>query len=415
MILRNRKTAPCGAMRSCADCPSSYCPLRIKAAEEISVVSDFDYDPGSADGIAIDIGTTTIAAVKCISGKIAETMSEINKQHPWGTDVLSRIIAAENGAAKELHDTIRGQVDYIIRTLNGEGDNTVISGNMAMISLFMGWDCTELGRYPFKAYSTDTVRSGKLTIPGAVSAFIGGDITSGLYMCGFHESESVNMLIDLGTNGELAIGNKHRILCTSAAAGPAFEGGGISCGTGAVPGAIFMVSIPDDTIETIVGTEPRGICGSGLIELIYELVNNGFVDETGRLCDDFRDGYTVAQGITLTQKDIRELQLAKSAVRAGIEILIKEYGSCDIDNIYIAGGFGRYLDIKKACGIGLLPPRYINKYIAVGNSSLGGAVRILENGSAAIDRIRSVSEDFPLAEKSDFEELFLKYMDFSEG
>ena len=412
MKILNAMTAPCGADRSCEDCPNGYCPLRITKDKDMTVVSDFSYKPETADGIAIDIGTTTIAAVRYENGHAIAADSVINCQRRWGADVISRILASTSGASDELRSAVRGQVSGLIQALGGAGKRTVIAGNTAMISLYMGWDCTGLGRYPFTAYKTDTVYDGQLIIPGAVSGFIGGDITSGLYMCGFDKNEAVNMYIDIGTNSEMVIGNKHGILCTSAAAGPAFEGGRISCGTGAIPGAIWSVSLRDKGVKTIGGKEPTGLCGTGLIELIYELLQAGYIDKTGLLCDEYSEGFALTEDIVLYQRDIRELQTAKGAIRAGMELLMDEYGSDDIENIYIAGGFGKWLDIDKACGIGLLTDRCRDKYRIVGNGSLGGAVKVLEKGIDGIEHIRSVAKDFPLAEKSDFSELFLKYMEF---
>ena len=404
-------TAPCGADRGCRDCPYGYCPLRITKDNDMTIVADFDYLPEDADGTAIDIGTTTIAAVGYKNGRVINSESVINAQRRWGADVISRILAATGGAAEELRSVVRDQVSGLIDAVGGTGKRTVIAGNTAMISLYMGWDCTGLGRYPFKAYKTDTVIDGKLIIPGAVSGYIGGDITSGLYMCGFDKNEAVNMYIDIGTNSEMAIGNRNGILCTSAAAGPAFEGGRVSCGTGAIPGAVCSVALKDNGIRTIGGKKPSGICGTGLIELIYELLHAGYIDKTGLFCDRYSGGFALTDDIVLYQKDIRELQTAKGAIRAGVELLIKEYGSEDIENIYIAGGFGKWLDINKACGIGLLPDRYRDKYRPVGNGSLGGAVKVLGSGIDGIEHIRSSARDFPLAEKSDFSELFLKYME----
>ena len=412
MKILNAMTAPCGANRGCEDCPNGYCPLRLAKDKDIIVVSDFSYMPKTADGIAIDIGTTTLAAVRYENGHAIVGESVINAQRSRGADVISRILAATSGAADELRASVRGQVSGLIEDLGGAGKRTVIAGNTVMISLYMGWDCSGLGRYPFKPYKTDPIIDGEVMIPGAVSGFIGGDITSGLYLCGFDKNEAVNMYIDIGTNSEMAIGNRHGILCTSAAAGPAFEGGRISCGTGAIPGAIWSVSLKDNGIKTIGGNEPAGVCGTGLIELIYELLQAGYIDKTGLLCDEYSEGFALTEDIVLYQTDIRELQTAKGAIRAGIELLIKEYGSDVIESIYIAGGFGKWLDIDKACGIGLLPARYRDKYQAVGNGALGGAVKILENGMDGTEHIRSVAKDFPLAEKSDFSGLFLKYMEF---
>ncbi|MGN0162922.1 MAG: ASKHA domain-containing protein, partial [Candidatus Ornithomonoglobus sp.] len=331
-------------------------------------------------------------------------------------DVLSRIDAASRGRGAELQSTVEYQLNKCLKAVGGKGMRTVIAANTTMVSLLMGYDCSGLGRYPFTAENLESIHCGNTSIAGGISAFVGGDITSGLYMCGFDENEEINLFVDLGTNGEMAIGNCRRILCTSTAAGPAFEGGRISCGTGSVEGAICAVSIKDKHIETIGGKEPCGICGTGIVELAAELAENGYIDKTGLYNEEYAAGYEVAKGIVFTQKDVRELQTAKAAVRAGIEILLEEYGAEEdkIQNVYIAGGFGKRLNIEKACRIGLLPKRFIGRYKAVGNSSLGGCVKLLENndGFECIDRIRSVSEDFPLAERKGFTESFMRYMEF---
>ncbi len=405
------------AQHDCASCPNMNCPMRSDVtAKDFEIVSDFDYGASSANGVAVDIGTTTIAAVRLERGHIAAACSEMNSQRRFGADVLSRIEAASRGRGAELKAITEYQLKKCIEKVGGSGMRTVIAANTTMVSLLMGYDCAGLGRYPFTAQRLDSIHKDKMSIAGGVSAFVGGDITSGLYMCGFDRSEEINLFVDLGTNGEMAVGNRHRILCTSTAAGPAFEGGRISCGTGSVEGAICAVSIKDNRIETIGGKEPRGICGTGIVELAAELAENGCMDKTGLYREEYAGGYEAAQGIVFTQKDVRELQTAKAAVRAGIEILLEEYGAdeSEIQRVYIAGGFGKRLNIEKACRIGLLPNRFAGKYKAVGNSSLGGCVKLLENqdGFECIDRIRDVSEDFPLAEKEGFAGMFMKYMEF---
>ncbi|MGN0183269.1 MAG: ASKHA domain-containing protein [Candidatus Ornithomonoglobus sp.] len=405
------------AQHDCASCPNKTCPRRTAAPDkDFEVVSDFEYKPSFADGVAVDIGTTTIAAVRLEKGRIAAAYSEINNQRRFGADVLSRIEAASRGRGDELRSVVEYQLDKCLKAIGGREMRTVISANTTMVSLLMGYDCSGLGRYPFTAENLDSIHKDNMSITGGISAFVGGDITSGLYMCGFDENEEINLFVDLGTNGEMAIGNCRRILCTSTAAGPAFEGGRISCGTGSVEGAICAVSIKENLIETIGAKEPCGICGTGIVELAAELAESGYIDKTGLYSEEYAAGYEVAKGIVFTQKDVRELQTAKAAVRAGIEILLEEYGADEneIRNVYIAGGFGKRLNIEKACRIGLLPRRFAEKYKAVGNSSLGGCVKLLENddGFECIDRIRSVSEDFPLAEKESFTEMFIKYMEF---
>ena len=173
---------------------------------------------------------------------------------------------------------------------------------------------------------------------------------------GMNEDEGLNLFIDLGTNGEMAIGRKGKFLVTSTAAGPAFEGGNISCGTGSVPGAICAVKIENGraSFETIGGAAPKGICGTGAVSVLAELLKAGLLDETGALDDDiFDDGFEIAPGVVFTQKDVREMQLAKSAVRAGLETLLLRYGAtyADIKKLYVAGGFGYRIDREKAVDI----------------------------------------------------------------
>lgn len=414
MKIKKTVSAPCGALRGCEACPNTFCRLRARytAENQFKIISDFDYNPKAASGIAIDIGTTTVAAVKYKNGNLIDKITELNAQRLWGADVLSRIAAANRG--EDLTAPVNEQINRIIKRFDGEKDKTVIVANTAMTSLLMGWDCSGFGSYPFTAPDLDNVQEGHKTIIGAVSAFIGADIVSGLYMCGFDECDDVNMLIDLGTNGEMAIGNRKEILCTSAAAGPAFEGGGISCGTGSVDGAICALSIKEGKYEIIGEAEPFALCGTGLVELLYELRAAGYMTDDGLLSDRYNGGYYVTDKILFTQQDIRLLQTAKSAIRAGIEILIDEYGAADVKNIYIAGGFGKSLNIKKACAIGLLPERFIERYKPVGNSALGGAVKLLDHGCdcSKTDNIKQIASDFSLAEKDSFQDLFLKYINF---
>lgn len=409
------------AQHNCALCPCKDCPRRMAPFEgEFKVISDFEYKPRSADGVCIDIGTTTIAAIRLENGKTVASHSELNRQRRFGADVLSRIEAANSGRAAELRSAVEYQLRSCISAVGGEGKRIIAAANTTMVSLLMGYDCSQLGVYPFRAESLENVFCEKAgaELVGGISAFVGGDITSGLYMCGFDENEEVCLFIDLGTNGEMAIGNKNGILCTSTAAGPAFEGGKISCGTGSVDGAICAVSSEDGILkaETINGAKPCGICGTGLVELMAELLNLGYIDRTGLINKHFGGKIAVSEGVYINQSDIRELQTAKGAIRAGIEILISEYGidESEISRVYIAGGFGKRLNTDKACAIGLLPPQLAGKYISVGNSSLGGCAKLLDNtdGFEHTDMIRRISKDFPLAEKERFTDLYIKYMDF---
>lgn len=424
--------------------------LDLPTEEDFEVVSDFAVSADGAltdkDGgeykIAIDIGTTTIAFQLLNSTDILHTVTMINHQRQYGADVVSRIQASVDGKGKELRECIRTDLKNGIQRLCSEYGITVdkitdtaVACNTTMSHLLMGYDCESLGKYPFTPVNIDFITgtveeitgiqsNAPMTILPAVSAYVGGDIVLGLFACEFDKTDDVCLLIDLGTNGEMALGNREKILVTSTAAGPTFEGGNISCGTGSVDGAICSVRIDGEKthIQTIREKPPVGICGTGVVELTAELVKNDIVDETGLLNEDyFDDGFPIAKGadgkdIVFTQKDIREIQLAKAAIRAGAQTLIKRYGirTGDIGSVYIAGGFGYRLDIKKAVEIGMLPDEFSACTKAVGNTSLAGAVKYLREPSQSLKKIVRVSEEISLSTDNDFNELYMNAMMFSE-
>lgn len=262
-----------------------------------------------------------------------------------------------------------------------------------------------------------------ILLPG-ISTYVGADISAGMLSCGFDKAEKPSLLIDLGTNGEMGVGCKDRIMVTSTAAGPAFEGGNISWGMGSVKGAICGVEIDGDKVKvnTIGDKPPIGLCGTGVIETVSELLKAELIDETGMLDEDyFDDGYPLAKTpdgdeIVFTQQDVREIQLAKSAVRAGVETLLLRYGIGyeDVDKVYLAGGFGYKINLDKAISIGLLPEELHDKIEAVGNSSLGGTVVYLTEEDAAerMERIIGASEEIGLSTDKDFNRFYTDYMFF---
>lgn len=408
------------AQHDCSKCSNMSCPRRVRdTGKSFRVLSGSGYIPSTATGLCIDIGTTTIAAVLYENGQKKAEIGETNAQRRFGADVLSRIEAYNSGRKSEIHSVLKYQLLRIINELNARNKPVIAAGNTAMTSFLMGYSCDKLGTYPFEAENLRSVTTQDgIHLVGGISPFIGGDISAGLYMLGFHENDDINMLVDIGTNGEMAIGNRDGIICTSTAAGPAFEGGGISCGVGSIDGAVCSIDLKSNMIKTINDKKAVGICGTGIVELCAELIKNRYMDETGKLNEKLNGKFTVSDNIYFTQKDIRAFQTAKSAIRTGIEILIAESGidPDNISNIYIAGGFGQNLDIKKACAAGLLPSSLIDKYIAVGNTSLGGCVKLLENdnGFYDIDKLRELSRVFSLAEHKDFTDLFLKYMYFKD-
>lgn len=373
---------------------------------------------------AVDIGTTTIAmsAVETGSGRILATSTGINHQRSWGADVISRMEASNQGKGDLLQKSIRADLDLLREELGlAQDTRMVISGNSTMEHLLQGLSCKTLGVAPYTPVDISLHEYENMTILPGISTFVGADIVSGIVACGIDQSEEICILVDLGTNGEMAIGNRDRIISASTAAGPAFEGGNISCGVAGIPGAVSSVEISDGEarVETIGGLPPVGLCGTGVLETVYELLKEELVDETGLLDDEyFDDGFPVEEGIVFTNKDIREVQLAKSAVRAGLEVLLEEYGA-DYDQIgrlYIAGGFGQKIDLKKAVGIGLLPEELLDRMVPVGNSSLAGAVMAACDPSV-LERMRAVgenAEETALAENPLFSDLYMDNMFFPE-
>jgi len=403
-------------------------------------------------GIAIDIGTTTLALalVDINQGNVLCCRTSENPQRAYGTDVISRIDAAAKGTGSELKKLISSKLyTEIIGLINdnkseySEIKRIAIAGNTAMLHILRGYDTSALGSYPFTPVNInheelllgtllseeelpDDLKRIPVTILPGISAFVGADIVSGLFSLCFQEREKPCLFLDLGTNGEMAVGTESKLLVTSVAAGPAFEGGNIKWGTGSIKGAISKVSIRDGKpgIETVGGLlPPIGICGTGVIETTAELLGNGIIDETGLLSDLFFDsGYPLSKNasgepIVFTQDDIREVQLAKSAVRAGLEILLERYGAGynDIDRLYISGGFGHSLDTSKAAEIGMIPDGLMGKCEAKGNTSLSGLIFFLRDpkkGRTAFERIKKISKELYLSSDEKFNRLFLEYMSF---
>ncbi len=378
---------------------------------------------------AVDLGTTTIAVslVDLERNKVIATKTGINHQRAYGADVLSRMDASNNGYGPLLQKLVQKDLDYLCGTLATEHGidrkhkPVIISANTTMGHLLQGLSCRTLGVYPFRPMDISLHQYQGMTILPGISTYVGADIVSGIIACGIDRSEKTSILVDLGTNGEMVIGNKDRILVTSAAAGPAFEGGNISCGLAGIPGAIDTVTIRDGKphVTTIEDRPPAGLCGTGVLETVYELVKEGIVDETGLMADSYFDeGYILAEKVTFFPKDVREVQMAKSAIRSGIEILLQSFGISydEVDKFYLAGGFGQKMDCRKAAGIGLVPEELEDRIIPVGNSSLMGAVMYAQDSRLGdrYQHVIEISEEISLANHRAFNEYYLKYMYFNK-
>lgn len=364
--------------------------------------------------LAVDLGTTTIVANAMPIAMfqrnpdgvpVLAAAGRMNPQRQWGSDVISRIQAAVAGAGKELQEVVRSAVselaEDIAEQMGALPERICLAGNTVMEHLFLGWDVRGLGEYPFRPVSLKEQeteiflnsggrqRAYPLRLLPGISAFVGADVLAGLLICGFGNPQDsrCRLFIDLGTNGEMAIGNGERLICTATAAGPAFEGGA-------------NANVP----------------GTDMIALLARLLREGKIDRTGLLRDDlFEEGWQ-EDGVRLTQRDIRALQVAKAAVCAGVELLMQRLGvgCCDVAEVYLAGGFGCYLDVGSAAEIGLFPAELSGKVRAVGNTSvLGaafyGAVPGLPERAEALARSAEVMN---LAEEPGFEERYLERMGF---
>lgn len=400
--------------------------------------------------LAIDVGTTTVvlALVDSNSGEVIDTCSRVNSQRLFGSDVISRINAASNGKLDTLHKCI---VDDIISgtkeicTNNGTAisgiNSVVITGNTTMCHILMRYECDGLGVYPYTPITVDTIRTDThrllgikeiipVLIPPGFTTYVGADIASGLLAIrsGIDDVHTF-ILIDLGTNAEMVLCSGDNYYVTSTAAGPAFEGVNISCGVPSIEGAINRFELRDGKaiFDTIGAKSPIGICGSGLIDIIYELRANNIIDENGTLIDRFHaNGYKIYKDIILLQEDIRQFQLAKGAIRTGIEILLEESGMIysDVDKIYISGGFGSSINVAKAASIGIIPSLLKDKAEAIGNSSIGGAVILassaykgdnedIYNNDVGIDYLEAIAAsaiEINLSEHNKFQNKYMESM-----
>ncbi len=400
-------------------------------------------------GICIDIGTTTLAAllVNLETEADCQTAVSVNHQRAYGSDVLSRISASNGGKKWEIQRCIRQNLQKLIRELLQKEKITeqqiqriVIAGNTTMCHLLRGFSCETLGVAPFLPVDLSWMEGSaadflgmkeldtKVVILPGISAFVGADIMAGIAKMNMHRSEGYHLLLDIGTNGEMVLGNCRHMYVTSTSAGPAFEGGNISCGMASIPGVIshvFMEETGKAGFQMIGETDGEnkkkqqaiGICGTGMIDLVYELRKHQMIDEHGTYSDLYFDtGYELAGKVKFTQNDIREIQMAKAAIRAGVDILVKKAGIAfdEVDDCYLAGGFGTKIDITKAAGIGLIPKELEVKTIPVGNTVLAGTKEVLLGriSKDELEKIQTMADVINLAEENDFEELYLSYMDF---
>lgn len=350
------------------------------------------------DYIAVDLGSTTIAMSDGV-----KSHAFLNPQRCYGADVISRMEISNQGGAKKIKELTLNKLNEGLNVLDPEGKkkHVLIAGNTAMVHLLMGHSCEGISAYPFEGAHTESEvfeAFGRkfVTVPG-ISAFVGGDIVSGLYYIehmrqnapakGTDIAAANYLFIDLGTNGELALRTSEGFLCTSAAAGPAFEGN-------------VTANVP----------------GSDLVHIVAKARQNGLIDETGLLCDEYFDeGFKTKEGVLLTQQSIRDLQLAKAAAAYAVDALLKRanLNYAELDAVYIAGGFGYYLKPEDAAIIKLLPDELAEKIIAVGNTSLKGALLAAKNDdiNGLLDIVKK-SKALLLSQADDFGAEYIRQLNF---
>jgi len=441
--------------------------LRDADFKVTAVVSDdtlIAVEPGDttqrAFGLAFDLGTTTVVGtlLDLTTGTPAAVASMLNKQQPFGADVIARISATmlDPAAAGKLRELAVETLTELASAVCEEGGvrpaevyEVALAGNATMVHLVLGFDPEAVGVAPFimAARLLPEVRASDLGVPAhpqaravvfpAFGAYVGGDITAGLLASGMDRDPRVRLFIDIGTNCEIVLGGRDWLTATAAPAGPAFEGASIRCGMRAADGAIEAVTVTGDgdlKLTVIGDTEPTGLCGSGLVDAVAALADAGLLDASGRFIteDEARivapalaarfatigkeRVFVLSGSVYLSQRDIRELQFAKAAIATGWRILLEDAGLTeeDVKQVLLAGSFGSYLSAKSAIRIGLVPGIGTRRIIAAGNVAGEGAkmallsVRDRAAALALLEEVRYVE----LSDRSDFNDRFIAELSF---
>ena len=399
---------------------------------------------GEMYGVALDIGTTTIAVRWLDLGNPVKpdrySASVLNPQIRYGDNVIDRIRYATGtpGGTRHLQAAVTGAVNSLLSCGAVRPDHIyemTVAGNSVMRDLFLGLPVGGLGAFPFEPVSMGAVNASAADLGIAMNPrgniyalpllghFVGADTLALILATGMHEQEEVTMAIDIGTNTEIALGNRQGILVTSCASGPAFEGSGITCGTGSVEGAIQHLEIGEGgrvSCGTIGDGPPVGICGSGLIDALALFLEQGIIDRAGRFLGG-RERFVLAGGdrkVYLDGKDLDNLKLAKAAVAAGARILLERAGirPASLSRLFLAGAFGTHIDAAHASRIGMLPGIPPDRVVKVGNASVEGAAMVLlSRGSRAVaERLAGRIAHVSLEQDPAFQDLFVEELEFPE-
>ena len=450
-------TAPCGGMGRCGKCRAEVDGEEVLACQ-YTVIGDASVTvrelrggailggeataSGSCTrlGAALDLGTTTLALrlYDLDTGKCTGQRTAWNAQAAYGADVITRAqyCMEHPEGTQTLQRVIRSQLDEMLCALGTSSkdiESLFVAGNTIMQHLFAGFDPSSIAVAPF---TPRTLFDDCESLAPCVAGYVGGDITAGLLASGLFERDGTHLFLDVGTNGEMALGGRGGFVCCAVASGPAFEGAGIACGMAGVDGAVSHVQLKDGVLcfDVIGGGEAKGLCGSGLVELAALLCREGIITASGLLLppeeapekwaaylSEDEDGngiFALTPSVYLTARDVRQFQLAKAAVAAGIRVLLKKSGTTmdEVQALYLAGGFGSFLDPRSAADIGMLPRELADKTTALGNASLEGAgMALLDTGARA--RLRDIQRACRYIELSgdrDFNEEYPEQMFFYE-
>ena len=404
--------------------------VHTKVSEAVTILTEGLTAAVTPDGtddyvLACDIGTTTVVVylLDGHSGRLLARSSAMNPQSQFGADVISRIQHALAGGGEALKGCIRDTLRALCADAAAQAGidpaaitRAAIVGNTAMHHLLLGIDPRPLVTPPYMPALRDALQVGCARILPNIAGFVGGDTVGCMTATRFDQREELTLLIDIGTNGEMVLGDRHRRVACSTAAGPAFEGAKISCGMRGAPGAVDHVTVKNGklTYSVIGGGEPKGLCGSGLLDLVAALLELGVIDESGRMEEDF----TLCPNVKLTQKDVREVQLAKAAIRAGIELMCAHLGKRpeDIRAVLLAGAFGNYMNPASACRIGMIPPVLLEKIQSIGNAAGEGAklCALSEREYAYSQDLAANTEFLELASLKDFQDCYVDALEFEE-
>jgi uncharacterized 2Fe-2S/4Fe-4S cluster protein (DUF4445 family) len=406
--------------------------LEVSQFENIILAdnSTFDFQPQSGFGIAVDVGTTTLVVqlVNLKNGHILDSVSDINPQTKFGGDLISRIQSCLDGNLEELQNLIRAKIGQMIQSILKEHPVTVskvaLVGNTVMHHIFSGLKVNSLSFYPFESpdlgvqkltpaqLNWDLPELAEIQFYPSIGSFVGSDILAGIAATKMAEREKFSVLIDLGTNGEIVIGNRDEIICASTAAGPAFEGAKINQGMRATTGAISSVRFENGQLKShVIGNVPaKGICGSGLIDVLAILLEQEQIGIFGEI-NSGEEKIELASGVFLTQQDIREFQLAKAAIAAGIQMLLNQLNITieEVDKVFIAGGFGNFLNIKNVIRTGLIECAE-DKIVKLGNTALIGAKMFLFEDEKFYQNILDKTTHVNLEGDSTFQDVYIEKM-----